>query len=44
LDTFTDQRGRLWAAFTSLVPVPSTWHPGHTYYNRVLEVAPFLSH
>jgi beta-xylosidase len=44
LDTFTDQRGRLWAAFTSLVPVPSTWDPAHVYYNRVLEVAPFLSH
>lgn len=43
LDTFTDQSGRLWAAFTSLVPVPSTWHPGHVYYNRVLDVAPFLS-
>jgi beta-xylosidase len=44
LDTFTDHHGRLWAAFTSLVPVPSTWHPGHVYYNRVLEIAPFLSH
>lgn len=44
LDTFTDQRGRLWAAFTSLVPVPSTWHPGHVYYNRVLDIAPFLFH
>ena len=43
LDTFTDQRGQLWAAFTSLVPVPSTWHPGHVYYNRVLDIAPFLS-
>ena len=44
LDMFTDQRGRLWAAFTSLVPVPSAWHPGHVYYNRVLDVAPFLTH
>jgi beta-xylosidase len=43
LDTFTDQRGQRWAAFTSLVPVPSTWHPGHVYYNRVLDIAPFLS-
>jgi hypothetical protein len=44
LDTFTDQDGRLWAAFTSLVPMPSPWRPGHTYYNRVLDIAPFLSH
>jgi beta-xylosidase len=43
LDTFTDQRGQLWAAFTSLVPVPSTWHPGHIYYNRVLDLVPFLA-
>jgi beta-xylosidase len=44
LDTFTDHRGQLWAAFTSLVPVPSTWHPGHVYYNRVLDIAPLVSH
>ncbi|HEY3811470.1 MAG TPA: glycoside hydrolase family 43 protein [Acidimicrobiales bacterium] len=44
LDTFTDLHGRLWAAFTGLVPVPSTRHPGHVYYNRVLDVAPFLAH
>jgi beta-xylosidase len=44
LDTFRDQRGRLWAAFTSLVPVPSSWDPGHDYYNRVLDIAPFISY
>jgi beta-xylosidase len=43
LDTFIDRRGHLWAAFTSLVPVPSTWHPGHVYYNRVLDIAPFVT-
>jgi beta-xylosidase len=44
LDTFTDHRGHFWAAFTSLVAVPSTWHPGRVYYNRVLDIAPFVSH
>jgi beta-xylosidase len=40
IDTFTDHRGRLWAAFTSLVLVPAPWRPGHDYYNRVLDIAP----
>jgi beta-xylosidase len=43
LDTVTDGHGRLWAAFTALVLVPSTWHPGRYYYNRVLDVAPFVA-
>lgn len=43
LDTFTDLHGQLWAAFTALVRVPSTWHPGHYYYNRVLDTAPIAS-
>jgi beta-xylosidase len=42
LDTFRNHSGRLWAAFTTLVPVPSRWHPGHVYYNRVLDIAPLL--
>jgi hypothetical protein len=41
LDTFIDRTGHRWAAFTGLVEVPSTWHPGRHYYNRVLDVAPF---
>ena len=44
LDTFTDAGGRPWVAFTSLVPVTSTRHPGHVYYNRVLDIAPLVSH
>lgn len=43
LDTFTARDGRLWAAFTALVLVPSTWHPGRYYYNRVLDIAPILT-
>lgn len=43
LDTFTAHDGRLWAAFTALVLVPSTWHPGRYYYNRVLDIAPILT-
>jgi beta-xylosidase len=43
LDTLTDAQGHLWAAFTALVRVPSTWHPGRYYYNRVLDIAPILS-
>lgn len=43
LDTFRAHDGRLWAAFTGLVEVPSTWHPGRYYLNRVLDVAPFRS-
>jgi beta-xylosidase len=43
LDTFTDLQGNLWAAFTALVPVPSRWHPGRHYYNRVLDLAPVRS-
>ncbi len=43
LDTFSDGKGRLWAAFTTLVAMPSTLHPGHVYYNRVLDVAPFVT-
>ena len=43
LDTLTDSRGRRWAALTALVLVPSPWHPGHYYYNRVLDIAPILS-
>jgi len=43
LDTFTGHDGRLWAAFTALVLVPSTWHPGRYYYNRVLDIAPILT-
>jgi beta-xylosidase len=43
LDTLTDTHGRHWAAFTALVLVPSTWHPGHYFYNRVLDIAPILS-
>lgn len=44
LDTFTDSHGRLWAAFTTLVAMPSRWHPGRVYYNRVLDIAPIISH
>ncbi|HET9077867.1 MAG TPA: glycoside hydrolase family 43 protein [Acidimicrobiales bacterium] len=44
LDTFTALDGRMWAAFTALVAVPSQWHPGRVYYNRVLDIAPVLSH
>jgi beta-xylosidase len=44
LDTVTARNGRLWAAFTALVLVRSPWHPGHFYYNRVLDIAPILSH
>jgi hypothetical protein len=40
LDTFTDWQGGVWAAFTALVPVPSRWHPGRYFYNRVLDIAP----
>jgi beta-xylosidase len=43
LDTVIGPDGKLWAAFTSLVLVPSPWHPGHSYYNRVLDIAPILS-
>ncbi|HEX6392737.1 MAG TPA: glycoside hydrolase family 43 protein [Acidimicrobiales bacterium] len=43
LDTFIGRDGRTWAAFTALVLVPSTWHPGRYYYNRVLDVAPMLT-
>ncbi|HEX4865529.1 MAG TPA: glycoside hydrolase family 43 protein [Acidimicrobiales bacterium] len=43
LDTFTARDGRVWAAFTALVLVPSTWHPGRYYYNRVLDIAPILT-
>ena len=43
LDTFTARDGRPWAAFTALVLVPSTWHPGRYYYNRVLDIAPILT-
>ena len=43
LDTVTAHDGRLWAAFTALVLIPSTRHPGRHYYNRVLDIAPFLS-
>jgi hypothetical protein len=43
LDTVTAHDGRLWAVFTALIAVPAPWHPGHTYYNRVLDVAPILS-
>jgi beta-xylosidase len=43
LETFTAHDGRLWAAFTALVLVPSTWHPGRYYYNRVLDIAPMLT-
>jgi beta-xylosidase len=43
LDTFTDTHGRLWVAFTSLVRVPSDRHPGRYYYNRVLDIAAFVS-
>jgi beta-xylosidase len=39
LDTFVDHHGQRWAAFTALVLVPSTWHPGRYYYNRVLDIA-----
>jgi beta-xylosidase len=44
LDTVTGPDGRQWAAFTALVLVPSPWHPGHDYYNRVVDIAPILSH
>ncbi|MDQ2729435.1 MAG: hypothetical protein M3Y91_16585 [Actinomycetota bacterium] len=44
LDTLTFRDGRPWVAFTALMLVPSPWHPGHTYYNRVLDIAPILSH
>jgi beta-xylosidase len=44
LDTFTDLRGRLWAAFTALVPMRSPWNPDHVFYNRVLDIAPIISH
>ena len=40
LDTFVGHDGRTWAVFTALVLVPSTWHPGRYYYNRVLDLAP----
>jgi beta-xylosidase len=43
LDTFSDLQGRLWVAFTALVAMPSPWHPGHVYYNRVLDVARVLA-
>jgi beta-xylosidase len=43
LDTFLGHDGRLYAAFTALVLVPSTWHPGRYYYNRVLDIAPILT-
>jgi beta-xylosidase len=43
LDTFRARDGGLWAAFTALVLVPSEWHPGRYYYNRVLDIAPILS-
>jgi hypothetical protein len=43
LDTVRAHDGRLWAVFTALVAVPAPWHPGHTYYNRVLDIAPVLS-
>jgi hypothetical protein len=39
----TAHDGRLWAVFTALVLVPSTRHPDRHYYNRVLDIAPFLS-
>ncbi|MGH9060783.1 MAG: glycoside hydrolase family 43 protein, partial [Acidimicrobiales bacterium] len=40
LDTVTAHDARRWVVFTALVPVPSTRHPGRTYYNRVLDIAP----
>lgn len=43
VETFTRPGGGLWAAFTSLVRVPSTWDPGLYYYNRVLDIAPILT-
>ena len=39
LDTVMARNGPRWAAFTALMPVPSRWHPGRVYYNRVLDIA-----
>jgi beta-xylosidase len=43
LDTVTDHNGRLWAVFTALELLAAPWHPGHVYYNRVLDITPILS-
>lgn len=43
LDTFTDHHGHLVAAFTALIQVNSTRHPGRHFYNRVVDTAPVLS-
>lgn len=43
LETFTDGSGRTWVAFSSFVQIPSPWHPGHDYDNRVLDLAPLLT-
>ena len=44
LDTFRALDGRPWVAFTALVATPSDWDPGRVYYNRVLDIAPVLTH
>jgi beta-xylosidase len=43
LSTFADVHGRTWAAFTTTVLTPSPWHPGRSYANRVLDLAPLVT-
>jgi beta-xylosidase len=43
LSPFVDTHGRLWAAFTTTVLIPSQFRPGRYYDNRVLDVAPLVT-
>ena len=43
VESFRDSNGHSWIAFTTTVLVPSERHPGRTYANRVLDVAPLAT-
>jgi beta-xylosidase len=43
VESFRDSSGHSWVAFTTTVLVPSERHPGRTYANRVLDVAPLAT-
>ncbi|MGH9121468.1 MAG: glycoside hydrolase family 43 protein [Acidimicrobiales bacterium] len=44
LQVFTDSKGHLWIAVTTLVGQTNARHPGRIYYNRVLDIARVLAY